>query len=987
MTTTGEGKSKGRRSKAAPKSSMAGEAMKYQAVVDLRNVNNSHTQLVLATGLDKKVLEVGPAWGYMSRVLAERGCRITGVEIDPVAAKVAEQFCERVIVGDIQQLDFRSAFGRERFDVAIYGDVLEHLVHPEEVLLKTSTILKPDGYVVASIPNVAHGSIRLSLLAGDFRYTEMGLLDQTHLRFYTRDTIRNLFAEAGFVIRSWKRIILDPFATEVPIKEEDFPPRLIEEVRKEQDALTYQYVVKAARAAGPVRRRRSSSLQSSHPQVVHQLRQQISRIEAQQIEKDNQISRLDGLVASKEIELTQAQRAIAARDTMIAEKNSAITKRDSLLAEKEEQLNELMAQYERVTHTIGYRFLEKMRWWINQMAPLGTRRRSVFIVVGHAFEVLMSRGWIAFIGGMLRFWRWLPRLFTRPTMPPAELPTGPTETLSLDDQYRLWLHANELTNERRQTLAAQARELNYRPTISIIVPVFNTEPRWLEQAIESVRRQIYDKWELCLADDGSSRRDTRQVLRRYRRRGLLRRYLLRDPRVKVVFLKGNRGIAKASNEALRLATGGFVGLLDHDDELKPDALLEVVKLLNANRELDYIYTDEDKKDEDEQLVEPFFKPDWSPDLLECINYVTHFSVYRREVLDAVGAFREGYEGSQDYDLVLRVSEITDKIAHIPKPLYTWRKIPGSAAGSVEAKPFAYEAAKRALKDSLSRRGSLGRVVDGSFRGSYRVRYAIVGTPRVEIIIPTRDRVDLLQPCIESIVEHSTYGNYEISVVDNQSRDQKTLKYLDSFGGRVLRFPNEFNFSKIVNLAGMESTADFLLFLNNDTKVISPEWIEAMLEHAQRQQVAAVGAKLLFTNGRPQHEGIIVGPFRGLAINAKGIRYFGLEKCVRNCSAVTAASMMTRREVFWELGGFEERLGVAYNDVDFCLRAREKGYLIVYTPHAQLYHQESKTRGSLHPKEDEQFFRQRWDEPEQYQDPYWNPNLDPTKPSRLVLPPA
>jgi GT2 family glycosyltransferase len=366
-----------------------------------------------------------------------------------------------------------------------------------------------------------------------------------------------------------------------------------------------------------------------------------------------------------------------------------------------------------------------------------------------------------------------------------------------------------------------------------------------------------------------------------------------------------------------------------------------------------------------------------------VNYVTHFSVYRKELVERLGGFRPGYDGSQDYDLVLRMAEATDRIAHIPKPLYTWRKAPGSAAASDTAKPFAYEAAKRAIDDALRRRGLQGRALDGAFLGYYRVRYDIPGSPRVALIIPTRDKVDMLRRCVASIRQKSTYRNYEIIVVDNDSKEPETLSFLSSLDGRVLRFPHEFNFSKIVNFAAKEAEDfEYLLFLNNDTEVISGEWIEAMLEHAQRPEVAVVGGRLLFPDGRPQHEGILVGPGGGLAGNIDHLGYFGLGRCIQNVSAVTAACMLVRRERFHEVGGFDERLRVAYNDVDFCLRAREKGYLVVYTPYAMLYHHEGGTRGRTgrtHPVEDEDLFRRRWGA---YRDVYYNPNLDLNRPYRL-----
>jgi len=563
--------------------------------------------------------------------------------------------------------------------------------------------------------------------------------------------------------------------------------------------------------------------------------------------------------------------------------------------------------------------------------------------------------------------RWAPRLWR----------TGASATwdLPLNEQYQLWLRYHALIPRAEKTIKKTAKRLNYRPKVSVIMPVYNTDPRWLREAVESVRRQLYDNWELCVADDGSTRAATREVLREYERR---------DARIKVKYLDRNRGIGAASNEALSLATGEFIGLLDHDDELRSDALFEVVKLLNERRDLDYIYSDEDKKDPDGRLVDPFFKPDWSPALLFSLNYVTHFSVFRKEIVDSLGGFRLGYDGSQDYDLILRVTETTEKIAHIPKPLYTWRKVPGSAATSPEAKEFAYPAAKRAIKDALTRRGIQGEVEDGPFKGYYRVRYAIPGNPRVAIIIPTRDRADMLRRCVESIRRKSSYRDYEIIVVDNDSREPETLEYLSSFAGQVISYPHEFNFGRMMNVAARQVDCDALLFLNNDTEVISADWIEAMLEPGMQADVAAVGARLLYPGGQAQHEGILIGPGGGLAGNLDHRGYFGLGEVIRNCSAVTAACMLTKARIFWELSGFDEHLGVAYNDVDFCLRARQRGYLIVYTPYSVLRHHEGGTRGrtgKTHPTKDEDLFRLRWGK---YKDPYYNPNLDVDRPFNIRL---
>lgn len=965
-----------------------GEALKYDMEVDLQNKESSQTRLVFLTGRDKDVLEVGPAQGYMTKVLHARGCRVTGIEIDPVAAREAAQYCERMIVGDVERLSFRRTFRKKRFDVVIYGDVLEHLVDPGRVLAETARILKPGGQVLASIPNVAHGSVRLSLLAGQFRYTDTGILDNTHLRFFTKETMKEMFQDAGYRIIKWVPIVVDPFGPDFGLQEQAFPPYLVYSVRQDPDAQALQYVLRAEpdRTARVRRRRRPSAKVSK---AVDQLGEHIAWLEKEHTAKDLTIQQRDGMIVERDSIVSDLQQIvgdanmrtirmesqIAEMDTTIAEKDAAIRDRDNAIADKELRLQESLVLYEQITGSIGYRFLQKMRRWVNRLAPGGSRRRGFVRIVGHGVDVLMREGFLGFLGKFFRVWRWIPGLFRRAPLPAQASEESPG-TNPLDEQYRQWLEHQALTTERVAKMRDEVTAFDYNPTLSIVMPVYDTKPEWLTAAIESVMEQVYQNWELCIADDRSPHRGTRKVLRRY---------IKRDPRVKVTFLKTKQGIAGASNAALGVATGEFVTFLDHDDELKPDALFQVVRLLNEHRNLDFIYSDEDKRNLDGKLVEPFFKPDWSPDLLMSVNFLNHLSVYRKELVDHLGGFRLGYDGSQDYDLALRVSEVTDKIEHITRPLYTWRKAPESAAAGVHAKEFAYRAGKRALKDALARRGFEGEVVPALVPGRYRVRYAIKGEPKVSILIPTRDRLDMLRRCVDSIRQVSTYRNFDVNIIDNRSEDPQMLVYLESFPGRVIRYPEEFNYARIMNVAAREVDGELLLLLNNDTEVIAPEWIEAMIEHAQRSEVAAVGGRLMYPDGRVQHEGIIVGFAGGSAGNVDfgGFQAFG--ETIRNCSAVTGACMMVRTEVYWELSGFEERLGVAFNDVDFCLRAREKGYEIVYTPYAHLYHHESATRGRLHPESDEQFFRSRWGNPGEYRDPYYNPNLDWRVPFRLSAP--
>lgn len=553
--------------------------------------------------------------------------------------------------------------------------------------------------------------------------------------------------------------------------------------------------------------------------------------------------------------------------------------------------------------------------------------------------------------------------------------------MSLDDEYEIWLRNNALTPTKLGQFDRVISELRILPWISIITPVYNTDERWLKKAIVSVMRQIYPRWEFCIADDASTDPKVREILAEY---------ASKDNRIKVKYLQRNEGIAGASNAALGLATGDFAGFLDHDDELTPDACFEVVKTINENPEVDYIYSDEDKLDEDGRRVSVFFKPDWSPDTHLSMNYIPHFSVVRMSLLHEVGGLRKGFDGSQDYDLLLRITEKARRIHHIPKPLYSWRMALGSAAARTDAKPYAYDAARRALADALLRRGIQGAIEYGFFPGSYRVRYKIED-PRVTIIIPTKNRADLLAGCLKSIKRKSSYPNIDVVVIDHESDDEETRSFLAGTKDcRVIRHEGEFNFSRMNNLGAAHAEGDHFLFLNNDTEVVTPDWIEAMVEHSQRDEVGAVGAKLVSPDGHVCHAGDVLGlggiaghAFDGLPVNDAG--YFGLAQVIRNVSSVTAACMMVRRKVFEELGGFDERLRVEFGDVDFCLRANERGYRVVYTPYAVLNHFEGATRGIGKATPSDRYeFTKRWRGLLDRGDLFYNPNLDKMRSYRIRL---
>lgn len=525
--------------------------------------------------------------------------------------------------------------------------------------------------------------------------------------------------------------------------------------------------------------------------------------------------------------------------------------------------------------------------------------------------------------------------------------------------------------------------LGYKPIVSIVMPVYNAPEPFLREAIQSVLNQAYPHWELCIADDASTEPHVRQILEEYQQK---------DFRVKVVFREQNGHISATSNSALELATGEFVALLDHDDVLTPDALYENVLLLNRHPEADMMYSDEDKLDKDGNLTGHFFKPDWCPDSFLSRMYTCHFGVYRRSLIEEIGGFRCGFEGSQDYDLVLRLTEKTHQIYHIPKVLYHWRMHSGSAAGTTEAKPYAYEAAKRALQEAIARRGERGTVRDiPKFWGHYTIRYAIAEYKKVSIIISTKDLGHELNKCLTSVFTQSFYPNYEVILVDNGSREPLTQEIIqkwqtkepERFRSYQLDIP--FNFSKINNDAVRRATGDYLLFLNNDTEAIAPDWIDAIVEQAQRPSIGAVGVRLRYPDDSIQHAGVILGighvaahSYREADIDDPG--YYGQVISTSNYSSVTAACMMCRREVFEQVGGFDEELAVAYNDVDLCLKMLQKGYRNVYLPHVILYHHESKSRGHEDTLEKQRRFltevnlmRRRW-KAFMERDPHYNINL-------------
>ena len=554
---------------------------------------------------------------------------------------------------------------------------------------------------------------------------------------------------------------------------------------------------------------------------------------------------------------------------------------------------------------------------------------------------------------------------------PEEVPYGPWYEAYVPDEAAL---------EKQRH-----HHFEYSPLISVAVPAYRTPEKFLAQMIDSLLAQTYGNWELCIANGSPEDSAMKKVLEEYTKK---------DSRIRVSELTENKGIAGNTNAALEMAQGEFVGLLDHDDLLAPNALYEIVRALDEDRNLDAVYTDEDKvTTELDEHFQPHLKPDFNLDLLRSNNYICHFFVVRRSIVQKVGGFCQEFDGAQDHDFIFRCIETAEKVGHIPEILYHWRTHKASTADNPASKMYAFDAGKRAIEAHLKRTGTEGIVSHTPDLGFFRVKYPVQGQPLVSVIIPNKDEKETLKACIDSIREKTEYPNYEIIIVENNSTTDEIFQYYKELSQdpriRLLRWKKEFNYSAINNYGVRHANGEYLLFLNNDVTVITPGWIKELLGVCQRPEVGAAGVKLIYPDNTIQHAGCVIGlggiaghMFVDMPANRTG--YLHKASILQDMSAVTAACMMMKRTAFEEAGGFTEKLSVAFNDVDLCLKVRKNHKLIVYDPYVQLYHMESKTRGAEDNKEkvrrfqeEIEYMRCQWIDILKKGDPYYNKNLSLT----------
>ena len=567
--------------------------------------------------------------------------------------------------------------------------------------------------------------------------------------------------------------------------------------------------------------------------------------------------------------------------------------------------------------------------------------------------------------------------------------------------YNDWYEKVKPTEAELAEQRKISRKWKVGPKISIVVPLYNTPETFLREMIESVMASTYENWELCLADGTPGESVIPAIVQEYQQND---RKIIDKEASRVVYqkLKENGGIAENTNAAIAMAGGDYIAFLDHDDVITPDALYEmadrIIKGRNQGKEPEVLYSDEDKTDAGQtKVMDPHFKPDFNPDLLCSNNYITHFLVVKRELADRLGGIRKDFDGAQDYDFVLRATEQAKVIAHIPKILYHWRMHELSTAGDGDSKSYARDAGKRAIEAHLERIGVEGSVESTQYFGFYRVNYKLTERPLVSIIIPNKDETETLKKCLDAIAK-SSYENYEVIIVENNSTEEATFslyKKIESDKIRVVYYPDAFNYSKLNNFGASYANGTYYILMNNDIEVIETNWIEQMLSNCERREVGVVGARLYYPDNTIQHAGLVVGvggSLRGIGANLyQGMRrersgYMHRAAIQMNYSAVTAALLMVKKEVYDKVNGFEEELSVAFNDVDFCLRVREAGYLIVYDPRVEAYHYESKSRGAEDSPEkvarfqsEIEFMRNRWETLLKEGDPNYNLNFSRMRP--------
>ena len=1062
--------------------------------------NTSHGEIVKLISKGERVLEFGCAKGELSGYLREKlGCYVFGIEISAEALECAKSSLDGYFCCDLESNEWESAIEGMSFDVLVCADVLEHLRDPAAILKRALPFLKDDGKIIFSIPNISYADVVLKLLYNRFDYTDIGLLDNTHIHFFAKENLVDFCDDAGvfpalisgttnpigtseqrmsgqvdavyrravsakeyadvyqFVVYAFKK----EWAKSADIKTQwNLRKNLLKEVKlyygadnnfneehtksfTSEDGL-YDICFRLPEGARFIRFDMSEGIGTllaeyeivadgvpltefqskgivklsdgllsvdADPYLVYELPEKTEEIRIKanlsdlftsdkscerimrEVEKLNfeccelvaqnnaykdNISGLEATLCNKETELAGKERELLAQ----AEEITGLKERNERIlvasAEKDEKINYLNIHY---TTAISQR--EDLK---RQLADVENKYN---VVINSQFWKITKpfRVFLDFIKKIIRKVNILPLIKKFFVLWKEE--GFKRAVKKVFNRRKNAEKARKVLYTKKQLEAQRKQKFSKDVKFSILVPLYNTPENFLVEMIQSVVAQTYSNWELCLAD-GSD--DKHKYVGH-----VCRKMAKQDKRIVYKKLEKNLGISGNTNACIDMATGDYISLFDHDDLLHPAALHDVMVEI-CEKDADFIYTDENTfhRTPDDAYC-PHFKPDFAPDTLRSYNYICHFTSFKASLIDEVGKFRSEFDGSQDYDMILRLTEKANKIVHIPKILYYWRSHANSVASDISAKPYTLTAAKKALDEHLVRVGLKGKATDARIPSTYKIEYEIEGEPLVSIIIPNKDHTDDLDKCISSVEKISTYKNYEIIVVENNSEEQETFEYYEEVQRRfsnvkVVEWKEKgFNYPKINNFGFEMASGEYIILMNNDIEPLTPAWIEEMLMYSQREDVGAVGMMLYYPDDTIQHAGVVIGIGGDpeMAVAGHSHKYFRRGEygyasrlaIAQNYSAVTAACLMVRSDVYKEVGGLDESFAVAFNDVDFCLKIRSAGYLIVWTPFAEAYHYESKSRGLENtPEKVARFNREintflgKWRKVRDAGDPYYNPNL-------------
>jgi O-antigen biosynthesis protein len=1002
----------------------------------LNKQNDSLYFVALLVKEGKKVLDVGCYQGALgNHLIKNKNCIVDGIEYIEEAAKEAKKSYRQVFIGDLNndQIDVQ-----DKYDYIVFADVLEHLISPEIILNKFTNYLNYGGEIIISVPNIGYEGIIASLASGEFEYNNTGILDRTHLKFFTKKSILSLIVNIGGIVNSVDEVKL-------PLIDSEFSKYINSKnyhsfdnlIKKFPNSNVYQYVISFSMQSHNAKNKKINKSYSvntiSKSQYKAKLYYKLDNVEfdekhckSEYINFDEEKSTLQfeidcenygnefrfdpceegsftivNLVSIKnkesEIEIklydilpSNEQTKIFIKDNSLVvfsngsdpsisfKINSELSEGDrifisfSRLSDMDEIYSLLNSAQEKCNHILNsnsWKITAPIRLLVNFISRLV---KVIYLIVSNLKKINLTNSFVRFIKSIKKY-----GLINSLKKVKKKLLSSRNYGLSNEERYKRFIVSGNIKLDKEYNKSVSL--LSNVQKFSIVLPVYNTDINLLSECIESVISQSYINWELCICDDCSTDHNIKK---------LLDSYINKDERIKCVYAKENGHISKSSNKALSIATGDYVVLLDHDDLLHKHALFKFAYELENDPTIDLMYTDEDHITVAGERLEPFFKPSWSPALLLQQNYIGHLVCAKKALLEAVGNFAIGKEGAQDYDLLLKITDISNNIKHIPHILYHWREHPNSTALNSDSKPYAHTTGKLALQDFLTKKygDEFVSVNDGHHLFTYKPIFKEDKSHKISIIIPIRDKIELLKNLIDSIFYKTSYDNYEIIIVDNGSVEEITKEYLNKIVGidnvSIVNDQGTFNWSRVNNLGVQHATGDVYVFLNNDTLVISEDWLEQLSTWALLPDVGCVGPKLLYEDDTIQHAGIIIGLnhwadhiFKGCSQTHR-VGPFVSSELTRNVLAVTGACQVISADKFHQLGLFDENFEICGSDVELCIRAYNQGLYNVYLANCKLYHLESKSRTSYIPGNDFNLSAIKY-EPFRTLicDPFFNDNLD------------